>query len=141
MQLRLHEKANGNSPGSIICINVRYLFPNRYKTKPVKWIGSSQRDIAAFPDDAKREAGQQLFLVQSGLEPVDWKPMPSVGSGVNEIRVQAGGQWRVLYVAKFAGAVYVLHAFGKKTQRTAKSDIELASRRYNDLLLSLKSAK
>lgn len=57
------------------------------------------------------------------------------------IRVQAGGQWRVLYVAKFAGAVYVLHAFGKKTQRTAKSDIELASRRYNDLLLSLKSAK
>ena len=109
--------------------------------KPVKWIGSSQRDIAAFPDDAKREAGQQLFLVQSGLEPVDWKPMPSVGSGVHEIRVQAGGQWRVLYVAKFAGAVYVLHAFGKKTQRTAKSDIELANRRYNDLLLSLKSAK
>lgn len=141
MERRLHEKANGTSPSSIICINVRHLFPNRYKKKPVKWIGSSQRDIAALPDDAKREAGQQLFLVQSGLEPVDWKPMPSVGSGVNEIRVQAGGQWRVLYVAKFAGAVYVLHAFGKKTQRTAKSDIELASRRYNDLLLSLKSAK
>jgi len=67
--------------------------------------------------------------------------MPSVGSGVNEIRVQAGGQWRVLYVAKFSGAVYVRHAFGKKTQRTAKSDIELASKRYNELLLALKSAK
>ena len=109
--------------------------------KPVMWVGSSLRDIAAFPAEAKREAGQQLFLVQGGLEPIDWKPMPSVGSGVNEIRVQAGGQWRVLYVAKFAGAVYVLHAFGKKTQRTAKSDIELATKRYSDLLLSLKSAK
>ena len=82
-----------------------------------------------------------MFLVQSGLEPRDWKPMPTVGAGVNEIRVQAGGQWRVLYVAKFAGAVYVLHAFGKKTQRTAKADIDLARTRYSDLLSELKAAK
>ena len=109
--------------------------------KPVKWIGSSKRDIAEFPIDARREAGNQLFLVQTGLEPRDWKPMPTVGAGVNEIRVQADGQWRVLYVAKFAGAVYVLHAFGKKTQRTAKADIDLAAKRYSELLSELKAAK
>ncbi len=109
--------------------------------KPINWIGSSKRDIADFPVDARREAGNQLFLVQSGLEPHDWKPMPTVGAGVNEIRVKANGQWRVLYVAKFAGAVYVLHAFGKKTQRTAKADIDLAAKRYSDLLNELKAVK
>lgn len=67
--------------------------------------------------------------------------MPTVGAGVNEIRVKASGQWRVLYVAKFADAVYVLHAFGKKTQRTAKADIDLAAKRYSDLLNELKAAK
>jgi phage-related protein len=82
-----------------------------------------------------------LFLVQSGLDPKDWKPTPSVGAGVNEIRIQAGGQWRVLYVAKFVDAVYVLHAFGKKTQRTAKADIDLAAKRYGELVNALKSAK
>jgi phage-related protein len=109
--------------------------------KSVEWLGSSLRDISAFPDEAKREAGNQLFLVQTGLEPTDWKPMPSVGAGVNEIRVQVGGQWRVLYVAKFADAVYVLHAFGKKTQRTAKADIEIAAIRYRDLANALKAKK
>jgi phage-related protein len=109
--------------------------------KSVEWLGSSLRDISAFPDEAKREAGNQLFLVQTGLEPIDWKPMPSVGAGVNEIRVQADGQWRVLYVAKFADAVYVLHAFGKKTQRTAKADIEIAATRYRDLANALKAKK
>ena len=67
--------------------------------------------------------------------------MPSVGAGVNEIRVQAGGQWRVLYVAKFADAVYVLHAFGKKTPRTAKADIEIAATRYAELVSALKAKK
>jgi phage-related protein len=109
--------------------------------KPIDWLGSSKRDISAFPDEAKREAGNQLFLVQLGLEPVDWKPMPSVGTGVNEIRVKAGGEWRVLYVAKFADSVYVLHAFGKKTQRTAKADIEIAATRYRDLVNAIKAKK
>jgi phage-related protein len=109
--------------------------------KLVKWVGSSRDDLSTFPDEARRDAGNQLFLVQTGLDPKDWKPMPSVGAGVNEIRVQAGGQWRVLYVAKFADAVYVLHAFGKKTQRTAKADIDLAAKRYSELVNALKSAK
>jgi phage-related protein len=109
--------------------------------KSVKWIGSSRDDLAEFPAEARRDAGNQLFLVQTGLDPKDWKPMPTVGAGVNEIRVQAGGQWRVLYVAKFADAVYVLHAFGKKTQRTAKADIDVAAKRYGELLAALKVVK
>jgi phage-related protein len=109
--------------------------------KSVQWIGSSRDDLSDFPIDARRDAGNQLFLVQTGLEPKDWKPMPTVGAGVNEIRVQAGGQWRVLYVAKFADAVYVLHAFGKKTQRTSKADTEIAAKRYAELVNALKSTK
>ena len=102
--------------------------------KPLSWIGSSARDVADFPHTAKRETGYQLHLVQSGLEPSDWKPMPTIGAGANEIRIKEGGQWRVIYVAKCGEAVYVLHAFGKKTQRTAKTDIALASDRYRMML-------
>lgn len=82
---------------------------------------------------AKREAGYQLERVQAGKEPADWKPMPSIGLGVNEIRVREGGAFRVIYLAKFQEAVYVLHAFQKKSRKTAKADIELARRRFMSL--------
>jgi phage-related protein len=72
--------------------------------------------------------GHQLYQVQVGLEPGDWKPMRSVGAGVVEIRVHASGEYRVLYVARFAEGVYVLHAFEKKTRQTRKADIEVARR-------------
>jgi len=81
-----------------------------------------------------REAGHQLELVQDGREPKDWKPMSTIGTGVNELRVRAGGAFRVIYVAKFAEAVYVLHAFEKKSRRTALLDIELARSRYRNLI-------
>ena len=81
-----------------------------------------------------REAGYQLERVQGGREPVDWKPMTSVGPGVNELRVRFGAAFRVIYVAKFAEAVYVLHAFQKKSQRTARLDMELARSRFNSLM-------
>ncbi len=103
--------------------------------KQVRWVGDCQEQIRAFPDDARREAGYQLGRVQAGREPADWKPMPSVGLGVNEIRVREdSGAFRVIYVAKFAEAVYVLHAFQKKAQKTPKQDIELARRRFRELV-------
>jgi phage-related protein len=71
--------------------------------------------------------------VQNGLEPVDWKAMPQVGPGVREIRIHILGEWRVLYVANFKDAIYVLHAFGKKTQKTARTDIELARERLRQI--------
>jgi phage-related protein len=99
--------------------------------KQLKFIGSSEDDLASFPREVKQAAGFQLFRVQAGLMPADWKPMLSVGAGAYEIHVL--GEWRVIYVAKFADAIYVLHAFQKKTQQTRKEDIELAANRYRQL--------
>lgn len=106
--------------------------------KPVEFLGSSLDDLRAFPLAAKREAGHQLDQVQHGQEPDDWKPMNTVGQGVREIRIRdAAGAFRVIYVAKFADAVYVLHCFQKKTGKAPKTDLDLAAKRYRDLLKEL----
>ncbi|WP_418127961.1 type II toxin-antitoxin system RelE/ParE family toxin [Thermithiobacillus tepidarius DSM 3134] len=103
--------------------------------KPVEFLGSALDDLRTFPIGARREAGHQLDRVQRGLEPDDWKPMNTIGQGVREIRIrEAAGTFRVIYVAKFAEAVYVLHCFQKKTQRTGKADLELAAKRYRNLV-------
>jgi len=107
-------------------------------SKPVEFQGSALDDLRAFPRAARREAGYQLDRVQHGREPDDWKPMSTVGRGVQEIRIRdAAGAFRVLYVAKFNAAVYVLHCFQKKTQKTSKADLSLAAQRYRDLLKEL----
>ena len=109
--------------------------PKKAAVKDLKFRGSSLKELCEFPKDARREAGYQLDRVQHGLEPEDFKPMLDVGSGVLEIRIKdEAGIFRVLYVAKFEDAVYVLHCFQKKTQRTAKSDLGLASKRYAELV-------
>jgi phage-related protein len=95
-----------------------------------RFVGSSLDDLKNFPAEARREAGFELDAVQRGLMPSDFKPMLAVGAGAYEIRVRVLGEWRIIYVAKFERAVYVLHAFQKKTQKTRKEDIELAARRY-----------
>ena len=98
--------------------------------KALRFVGTSLADMARFPAAVKRVAGFELWQVQNGLEPSDWKPMVSVGPGVREIRIHVGTAWRVLYVAKFESAVYVLHAFQKKSQRTTRTDLDLAASRY-----------
>jgi phage-related protein len=103
--------------------------------KPVHFVGTSREDLRELPDSAKETAGFQLFKVQQGKEPDDWKPMPSVGAGVQEIRVRdERGAYRVFYVAKFEEAVYVLHVFQKRSQKTAQPDLDLGKSRYADLL-------
>ena len=101
--------------------------------KPIIWLGSSLDDVRRFSSKARRAIGYQLYKVQNGLEPSDWKPMPSIGVSVREIRVHADIAYRVIYVAQFQEAVYVLHAFVKKTQQTPKGDVELAARRFGEL--------
>ena len=109
-----------------------------HAAKSVDFRGSSLDDLRSFPLLAKRDAGHQLDQVQNGLEPDDWKPMNSVGKGVKEIRIRdAAGAFRVIYVAKFADAVYVLHCFQKKTEKTSKADLDLASKRYRELTKEL----
>ncbi len=98
--------------------------------RPIVWIGSSREDLRQFPQEARRKAGFEVRAVQRGHDPTDFKPMPSVGLGVYEIRIQTDSAYRVFYVAKFEEAVYVLHAFQKKTQKTAKHDIEIGQQRY-----------
>ncbi len=105
--------------------------------KPVKFRDSALDDLRVFPASARREAGHQIDQVQHGQEPDDWKPMPTIVKGVREIRIRdIAGAFRVVYVAKFADAVYVLHCFQKKTQKTSKTDLDLAENRYRDLLRS-----
>jgi phage-related protein len=99
--------------------------------KPIEFLGDSLRSLREFPDDAKRDAGYQLDRVQHGLQPDDFKPMPTIGKGVEEIRVRDDtGAYRVIYTARLTDAVYVLHVFQKKTQATSKRDIELAKQRF-----------
>ena len=98
--------------------------------KPLSFVGSSLDDLRAFPAVVRRAVGVELMRVQLGGKPTNYKPLKIVGPGACEVRVQLDGAWRVIYVARFEQAVYVLHAFQKKTQRTAKSDLELAAKRY-----------
>ena len=102
--------------------------------KLVEFRGNSLDDLRAFPLEARREAGHQLDQVQNGYEPDDWKPMNTVGHGVKEIRIRdAAGALRVIYIAKFAEAVYVPHCFQKKTKKPGKADLDLAAKRYRDV--------
>jgi len=106
--------------------------------KPVRFQGNALEELRGFPVAARREAGYQLDQVQRGLEPDDWKPMNIVGSGVREIRIRdETGIFRVLYVAKLGEAVYVLHCFQKKTEKTNQADVDLAATRYRDLVKEL----
>lgn len=102
--------------------------------KPLAWLGSARRDVRAFPAAARRRSGFQLRRVQQGLDPDDWKPMSSVGPGVREIRIQTDLAHRVFYVATFEEAVYVLHAFEKRTRKTPPHDAKLARDRFRKLL-------
>ena len=101
--------------------------------KSLIFLGSSRDDLHDFPMRVRRTIGEELRNVQKGLMPSDFKPIASVGKGVYEIRVRLEGAWRAIYVAKFNDAVYVLHVFQKKTQQTAKEDIDLAKRRYRTI--------
>jgi phage-related protein len=102
--------------------------------KPVVFLGDSLEKLRSFPDGARRNAGFQIERIQRGFEPDNWKPMSSIGPGVREIRVRdAAGAFRVIYVASFSDAVYVLHAFQKKTQRTSPRDLSVAQMRLREL--------
>lgn len=104
-------------------------------TKPAEFLGDSLEALRSFPESARQEAGYQLDKVQHGEEPDDWKPMATIGTGVREIRIrEASGAFRVIYLAKLADAIYILHCFQKKTQATSPQDIALARKRYKDLM-------
>ncbi|MEI7866917.1 MAG: type II toxin-antitoxin system RelE/ParE family toxin [Candidatus Methylumidiphilus sp.] len=107
--------------------------------KELRFLGDSLKAIRDFPEDARHDAGYQLDKVQRGEQPDHFKPMPSIGRGVEEIRVRDDyGIFRVIYTARFADSVYALHAFQKKSQATAKPDIVLAKERFEQLMRDVK---
>ena len=113
---------------------------NRREVKDIVFVGGSGDDLRGFPAVACQRAGYQLYLVQMGMDPTDWKPMPSVGTGCREIRVRAEGDaYRVVYVASIGDAVYVLHCFQKKARQTAKAEIGLARQRYRQTIESIRA--
>ncbi|MDP1890762.1 MAG: type II toxin-antitoxin system RelE/ParE family toxin [Gemmatimonadaceae bacterium] len=102
--------------------------------RPVVWLGDSRDVVRTFPKPAKRHIGRALDLVVSGHTASDWKSMSIVGPGVREIRIHSGGEFRILYVARFRTAVYVLHAFEKKTAQTPHHELTVARRRLAQLV-------
>jgi phage-related protein len=110
--------------------------------KPIDWRGSSLDDLRKFPEVARREAGYELRKLQRGEAPDDWRPFPEVGPGVNEIRIDCPDGWfRIMYVAKFEEAIYVLHSFQKSTRKTLRGDVEIAKSRYRAVVAERKASK
>jgi phage-related protein len=103
--------------------------------KSVRFLGNSLKALRDFPEDARQDAGYQIDKVQRGEQPDDFKPMPSIGKGVEEIRIwNESGTYRVVYTARLIDAVIVLHAFQKKTQTASKRDIDLAKERFTEFM-------
>lgn len=99
--------------------------------KSVAWVGSARKDLQEnFSSEARKEAGYQIYRIQMGSDPKDWKPMLGIGPGVREIRIHMENEYRILYIAGFEDALYILHAFVKKTQKTSRRDLELAKERF-----------
>mgnify|MGYP004478571461 CR=1 FL=1 len=110
--------------------------------KPIHWVGSTLEDVKQFPDNIKREIGFDLDLVQQGLLPRDYKAMKNLGSGIMEIRVRdISGAFRLVYVAKFEDAIYCLHGFQKKTQKTSSKDLAIIKARYAAIIKELQNGK
>jgi phage-related protein len=103
--------------------------------KPIRFLGNALKCLREFPEDARQDAGYQLDKVQRGGQPDDFKPMPSIGKGVEEIRIwDDTGTYRVVYTARLKNEVVVLHAFQKKTQATSRHDMDIAKERYAQLM-------
>ncbi len=101
--------------------------------KPLLWVGSSKRDLLEFPEKVVDNIGYALGVVQLGGRPPSAKSWKGLGPGVSEIVEQdASGTFRTVYAVRFQKAIYVLHAFQKKSPsgiRTARTDVDLIGER------------
>ncbi len=118
------------------------MLPERPTLRPIAWVGSAFDDLLCFPEKVRREAGYQLHRLQAGLEAADWKPMTEIGRGVEEVRLRSSsGAYRILYLARFEEAVYILHCFIKKSRRTSEHDKRIAKARFQSVMEELRSGK
>jgi len=110
--------------------------PDTPPPKPIVWIGSTIHDMRRCPTEVQNEAGAELRTLQRGGMPSDWKPMPTVGPGVGEIRISTQTEHRIFFVARFHEAIYILHVFEKRSRKTSTRDIELGRTRFRALVRS-----
>jgi phage-related protein len=102
--------------------------------KPLRWVGSSRKDLKAFPPEVRSDIGYALYAAQTGAMDPSAKPLKGFGgaSVVEIVAPFAGDTWRAVYTVRFADAVYVLHAFQKKSKSgiaTPKKEIDLIRQR------------
>jgi phage-related protein len=109
--------------------------------KPIIWLANTHELIKTYPDDVRRQIGYNLDKIQRGLDPFDWKSMALIGAGAKEMRIHEENEYRILYVAKFQEAIYVLHSFIKKSEQTSRKDILIGRRRYTELLTMRESRR
>ena len=100
---------------------------------PIIWLGDSIATVREWSFAARRRIGEELFRLQLGGEPLNWRVVKSVGRGVREIKVSEGRQFRVFYVTQRKDSIVVLHAFEKKSQKTRKADLTTAGKRLKEL--------
>ena len=105
----------------------------RKDLKPILWFGNSRQVVRGFGKAVKDQLGDELYRLQIGLDPKNWKPMSTIGPGVREIRVSSGGQFRVVYLLRRPEGIVILHAFQKKSQQTGRADIEISRQRLKQL--------
>ncbi|RYH47848.1 MAG: type II toxin-antitoxin system RelE/ParE family toxin [Alcaligenaceae bacterium] len=118
------------------------MYKSHLSEKEIYWVGSSYDDLIQFPASARQCAGFQLSKVQANLDPDNWKPFEEIGPGTKEIRIRdTQGIFRIMYVAKFVDAIYVLHCFQKKTERTSKQDKLIAATRYRAIAQGRKASR
>ncbi|MCU6667675.1 type II toxin-antitoxin system RelE/ParE family toxin [Enterobacteriaceae bacterium H4N4] len=116
------------------------MLSGRPTLRPIAWVGSAFDDLRCFPEEVRKDAGYQLHRLQAGLEAADWKPMPELGRGVEEVRLRGySGAFRIIYLARFEQAVYILHCFMKKTQRTSGHDKRIAKVRFQSVMAEQRS--
>lgn len=105
----------------------------RQDLKPIIWLGDSRDVVRSFSRPVKDQIGDELYRLQIGLDPKDWKPITGIGPGVREIRVSSLGQFRVIYLLRRPEGIVILHAFQKKSQQTSRADIETSRQRLKQL--------
>jgi phage-related protein len=104
--------------------------------KSIVFLGNSEKTMRSFSLDVQKDFALNFHMLERGLEPLDWKPMKSIGLGVREIRVKdRDGIYRAIYVLKVKDKIHILHVFQKKSQKTAKHDLDLAKARMKLIIM------
>ena len=116
--------------------------PERPPFAVIAWEGNSREVLQSFPEGVRQNLGFQLWQLQQGERPADYRPLPSIGPGVFELRDQDERAWyRVVYLSRIDDVIYVLHSFEKKSREMPRKEFETAKRRFKAVKARLAEEK